>query len=237
MGLVGVDVGQLGRQSLVDDRGCRTRTGGGVVAHPPIWHAGARLSRPHRVTASVTITARRCCAPSAVPLDYGPHTCGAVPHRGGGVASELDRGWRGPPRLVSRNSPVPRPRREAGLHAGHGGPGARLGQRHRRRPAGRDRGRHRRRHGRRRLRQRGRRASCCGAATTTATSSTPSSTRSPTSCGGGAIWLLTPKIGRPNAVDAADITEAAPIAGLAQTTTAAVSKDWSATRLVAPKSP
>ncbi len=54
---------------------------------------------------------------------------------------------------------------------------------------------------------------------------------------GGAIWVLTPKIGRPNAVDAADITEAAPIAGLAQTTTAAVSKDWSATRLVAPKSP
>ena len=35
----------------------------------------------------------------------------------------------------------------------------------------------------------------------------------------------------------ADITEAAPIAGLAQTTTAAVSKDWSATRLVAPKTP
>lgn len=54
---------------------------------------------------------------------------------------------------------------------------------------------------------------------------------------GGAIWLLTPKIGRPNAVDAADIAEAAPIAGLAQTTTATVSKDWSATRLVAPKSP
>lgn len=55
--------------------------------------------------------------------------------------------------------------------------------------------------------------------------------------GGGAIWLLTPKIGRPNAVDAADISEAAPIAGLSQTTTAAVSKDWSATRLVAPKTP
>ena len=32
---------------------------------------------------------------------------------------------------------------------------------------------------------------------------------------GGAIWLLTPKVGRPNAVDAADVTEAAPIAGLA----------------------
>lgn len=55
--------------------------------------------------------------------------------------------------------------------------------------------------------------------------------------GGGAIWLLTPKVGRPNSVDAADIAEAAPIAGLATTTTAAVSKDWTATRLVAPKTP
>ncbi|WP_181311414.1 DUF3052 domain-containing protein [Nocardioides campestrisoli] len=55
--------------------------------------------------------------------------------------------------------------------------------------------------------------------------------------GGGAIWLLTPKVGRPNSVDAADIAEAAPIAGLVQTTTAAVSKDWQATRLVAPKTP
>ena len=54
--------------------------------------------------------------------------------------------------------------------------------------------------------------------------------------GVGSIWLLTPKVGRPGAVDPADIAEAAPIAGLAQTTTAAVSKDWSATRLVAPKS-
>lgn len=53
--------------------------------------------------------------------------------------------------------------------------------------------------------------------------------------GGGAIWLLTPKVGRPNAVDPADIAEAAPIAGLSQTTTATVSKDWSATRLIAPK--
>ena len=55
--------------------------------------------------------------------------------------------------------------------------------------------------------------------------------------GGGAIWLLTPKIGRPGSVDAADIAEAAPIAGLSQTTTAAVSKDWTATRLMAPKTP
>ena len=36
---------------------------------------------------------------------------------------------------------------------------------------------------------------------------------------------------------AADIAEAAPIAGLSQTTTAAVSKEWQATRLVAPKTP
>lgn len=55
--------------------------------------------------------------------------------------------------------------------------------------------------------------------------------------GGGAIWLLTPKVGRVNSIDAADIAEAAPIAGLAQTTTAAVSKDWQATRLVTPKTP
>ncbi|WP_028471708.1 DUF3052 domain-containing protein [Nocardioides alkalitolerans] len=55
--------------------------------------------------------------------------------------------------------------------------------------------------------------------------------------GGGAIWLLTPKVGRPGSVDPAAISEAAPVAGLAQTTTAGVSKDWSATRLVAPKSP
>ncbi|HRV69590.1 MAG TPA: DUF3052 domain-containing protein [Marmoricola sp.] len=54
--------------------------------------------------------------------------------------------------------------------------------------------------------------------------------------GGGTVWLLTPKVGRPEAVDAADITEAAPIAGLATTTTFPVSQDWAATRLVAPKS-
>ncbi len=52
---------------------------------------------------------------------------------------------------------------------------------------------------------------------------------------GGAIWLLTPKVGRANAVEPSAITEAAPVAGLALTTTAAVSKDWTATRLVTPK--
>jgi hypothetical protein len=55
--------------------------------------------------------------------------------------------------------------------------------------------------------------------------------------GGGSIWLLTPKVGRPGTVDASDVSEAAPIAGLSQTTTAAVSKDWQAIRLVAPKTP
>jgi hypothetical protein len=38
-------------------------------------------------------------------------------------------------------------------------------------------------------------------------------------------------------VDPADIAEAAPVAGLATTTTVAVSQDWAASRLVAPKSP
>lgn len=52
---------------------------------------------------------------------------------------------------------------------------------------------------------------------------------------GGVIWLLTPKVDRPGAVDAADIAEAAQVAGLATTSTAGVSKDWAATRLVAPK--
>lgn len=55
--------------------------------------------------------------------------------------------------------------------------------------------------------------------------------------GGGTIWLFTPKVGRPGAVDAADIAEAAPVAGLTQTTSATVSKDWMATRLLAPKTP
>ncbi len=53
--------------------------------------------------------------------------------------------------------------------------------------------------------------------------------------GGGIIWLLTPKVGRPGAIDPADIAEGAPVAGLSQTTTAVAGSDWAATRLVAPK--
>jgi hypothetical protein len=52
---------------------------------------------------------------------------------------------------------------------------------------------------------------------------------------GGSIWLLTPKVGRPNYVDASDISEAAPTAGLATTTSISAGSDWSATKLVAPK--
>ena len=55
--------------------------------------------------------------------------------------------------------------------------------------------------------------------------------------GGGMIWLFTPKVGRAGEVVPAAINEAAPIAGLALTTTAAVGDDWMGTRLVAPKTP
>lgn len=52
---------------------------------------------------------------------------------------------------------------------------------------------------------------------------------------GGFIWVLTPKAGRPGHVEASDIQEAAPIAGLSQTSSFAAAKDWTATKLVAPK--
>ena len=52
---------------------------------------------------------------------------------------------------------------------------------------------------------------------------------------GGAVWLFTPKVGRPGAVPASDIAEAAPIAGPSNTTTIPGSADWAAPQLVAPK--
>ena len=52
---------------------------------------------------------------------------------------------------------------------------------------------------------------------------------------GGYIWLLTPKAGRPGHVEPSDIGEAAPTAGLAQTSTVSAGRDWSGSRLVAPK--
>ncbi|MFD9822597.1 DUF3052 domain-containing protein [Streptomyces violascens] len=52
---------------------------------------------------------------------------------------------------------------------------------------------------------------------------------------GGDIWLLTPKAGRDGYVEPGDIIEAAQTAGLAQTKSISVAKDWTGTRLVAPK--
>lgn len=53
--------------------------------------------------------------------------------------------------------------------------------------------------------------------------------------GGGHIWLLTPKAGREGHVEPSDIGEAAPTAGLSQTSSVSAAADWSGTRLVAPK--
>ena len=52
----------------------------------------------------------------------------------------------------------------------------------------------------------------------------------------GYIWLMTPKVGRDGYVDATDLAESAVTAGLALTTSASVSSDWAATKLVRPKS-
>lgn len=51
----------------------------------------------------------------------------------------------------------------------------------------------------------------------------------------GPIWVLTPKLGRPYHVEPSEIQDAAPTAGLSQTSTISISKDWTATRLVARK--
>ena len=52
----------------------------------------------------------------------------------------------------------------------------------------------------------------------------------------GVIWVLTPKTGRDGHVEPSEIAEAVPTAGLSQTSSASVGPDWSATRLVSPKS-
>jgi len=52
----------------------------------------------------------------------------------------------------------------------------------------------------------------------------------------GPIWLMTPKVGQEGHVEAADIQDAAPTAGLTQTVSFLASTNWSATRLVARKS-
>jgi hypothetical protein len=49
----------------------------------------------------------------------------------------------------------------------------------------------------------------------------------------GVIWLLTPKRGRDGYVEPSDISEAAPTAGLSQTSLLPVAADWTGARLAA----
>jgi hypothetical protein len=51
----------------------------------------------------------------------------------------------------------------------------------------------------------------------------------------GVIWVLTPKTGRRGHVEPSEIAEAAPTAGLSQTSNVTVSDGWVGSRLVAPK--
>lgn len=52
----------------------------------------------------------------------------------------------------------------------------------------------------------------------------------------GVVWVFTPKAGRDGHVSPSDITEAAPTAGLAQTSSISAGADWSGVRLVSPRS-
>ncbi|MFJ2443443.1 MULTISPECIES: DUF3052 domain-containing protein [unclassified Streptomyces] len=52
---------------------------------------------------------------------------------------------------------------------------------------------------------------------------------------GGVIWLLTPKTGRDGYVEPSDISEAAQTAGLSQTKSISIAKDWVGSRLITPK--
>lgn len=51
----------------------------------------------------------------------------------------------------------------------------------------------------------------------------------------GVVWLLTPKAGRSGHVEPSDISEAAPTAGLQQTSSISAAPEWSGARLVSPK--
>jgi hypothetical protein len=51
----------------------------------------------------------------------------------------------------------------------------------------------------------------------------------------GVVWLMTPKPGRPGHIEAEDIADAAPTAGLQQTSTISAGPAWQGTRLVAPR--
>jgi hypothetical protein len=51
----------------------------------------------------------------------------------------------------------------------------------------------------------------------------------------GVIWVLTPKTGRSGHVEPSEIAEAAPTAGLSQTSNVSVGEAWAGSRLVAPR--
>lgn len=51
----------------------------------------------------------------------------------------------------------------------------------------------------------------------------------------GVVWLMTPKPGRTGHIEAEDIADAAPTAGLQQTSTISAGPNWQGTRLVAPR--
>ena len=51
----------------------------------------------------------------------------------------------------------------------------------------------------------------------------------------GVVWLMTPKPGRAGHIEAEDIADAAPTAGLQQTSTISAGPQWQGTRLVAPR--
>ena len=53
---------------------------------------------------------------------------------------------------------------------------------------------------------------------------------------GGVVWLLTPKVGRDGHVEPGDIGDAAPTAGLHQTSSISAAPEWSGTRLVTRRS-
>ncbi|WP_432513337.1 DUF3052 domain-containing protein [Kineococcus sp. SYSU DK001] len=52
---------------------------------------------------------------------------------------------------------------------------------------------------------------------------------------GGIVWLLTPKKGRPGHVNASEIDEAAPTAGLHATSSVSACANWAGTRMTTPK--
>lgn len=52
---------------------------------------------------------------------------------------------------------------------------------------------------------------------------------------GGVIWLLTPKTGRDGYLEPSDIQDAAQTAGLSQTKSISVAKDWSGTKMATPQ--